>query len=727
MSEIMLLGETDPQFITALRAHFETIQIFEYPRESCTFLPSEFFEEILTRSEQFPAIALALPLNIPGQKMAASLNLIYQLRLRHMNNPIVVYGFETLQLILQKEPRSLLLGAPRVVYVRRNVSFQDWSALIESLNYQTISAQVQEPYLQLKERQAYLERLDRHELGNLIGALPFAQAACEAGLIDHSALEELQTRNFQIRSGPAEEYTLIETLLGPRSILGLDYHTPVLLAEQIKNKVAAHYQRPIRVVFVDDHWEQGGWGDFWRILLGISAPLLNQSEGKALAQAEHAELWCFHELDKVLPTFQYENYIDCDLLILDLNLKGKAEMQLPLQERSGYQALQTLKQIDISLPVLMFTASASSDHFRALKEEGALAFISKASADPGANLEKIVAAFEQMMAERWLRPLWQQLCQTQHILALSAQNQYEQANAEFIGQELMYIWGLFQNRLPKFLSAFQEPFENQALVKAQGIAEKWLNKPRVDAYYYLNELRNEILHCGYKAQLEESLYGLVCLMSLITNPSWTSPPPLNHWLQAHLGLPTSTILPKYEMTYELCQIAYPVGSKVHCKLSKLTLNENGTLTAMLKLPNGHIVIIDDFENQVDIQLCHEKNLIQQEIDAARSYRKFEKNSRPPKIWFKIVAYDHLCENRGQAIKLSPEYAPMAEQTTGIVTQIHPNGNLFFSLPDQRVGFVPASKVADFSFKLGQVVPVEVIRFNPSPFNNWYCKLRLTDF
>jgi hypothetical protein len=100
-------------------------------------------------------------------------------------------------------------------------------------------------------------------------------------------------------------------------------------------------------LFIDDHWQDGGWGEVLRSFFQISKPLVN-----GIAESDYMELHCMAEIgsdDTFTPVLQKldfkpadgnEQLIKWDLVILDLNLRGKVESTKEITERSGYKLLQ---------------------------------------------------------------------------------------------------------------------------------------------------------------------------------------------------------------------------------------------------------------------------------------------------------------------------------------------------------------------------------------------------
>jgi len=269
------------------------------------------------------------------------IDLLIWLRCAHkIGNPIVLYGFQSVEIMLRQKPQSLILLSEGTYYIRLPSSFSS----IKNMNLTGVSNwSAIKPYLKSALNMDYF----RHRFANKWGIirLSLAYDILNKNIIDNDrqsvpqSLEEVIANFVYFRDK--------ETPPNPRE-LGLYKRQINHYKKQLKEK---------KILYIDDQAKEG-WADVLTKVLGLKTNQL-------IVISNSYEASFFKQIrDKIS-----SEKPDC--ILLDLRLIPEIDDKVINEAKFiGAKLAKDIKKSYSSLPIIMFSASNKAENLRIALQTG---------------------------------------------------------------------------------------------------------------------------------------------------------------------------------------------------------------------------------------------------------------------------------------------------------------------------------------------------------------------
>jgi len=598
----------------------------------------------------------------------AGVDILYWLRLKKQFCNVILYSFRQWDHLLRQKPENTLLASEGSKYFRLPLQLNDLRRYLTHASKIRINEEVIRPHLHLDWRLAEFEKQDKHELANKFGAINFALAATQIGELSQDEFKNLREnlKSLRAKTDPSfEEYVLL------RGFIDCDIESKTSVKEQkiiytTLQKFNDAKGRPFKLLFIDDHWQDGGWGEVLRSLFQISEPFEN-----GIAKSDYMELHCMDEIgsdDSFTPVLQKlelnpndgnEKLIKWDMVILDLNLRGKVESTKEITERSGYKLLQKIREIDASLPVVVLSATEKAQNLKALQHLGINGFVSKHlyGEKLSQEFQQFIDSFEKTASKWYLRNFWSDIIwfknskdelwqdheiERSEIVSLLKQCYFEIARNS-LAFEKVFDRNAYNYVLQHCYTALYEIFYNEIIEgeeqstggKTEEMKELY---PKYEGFlYFLKWLRNGVLHSNYQCTVYEGIFAFVGVIIVLMQQATTHSSDLVKWVLKELGVEDNIIPsnPTFSVSdlqnllrifkYWSNRRRYTVNDVVELSLVNFRKKiENDKVEAFFDLSfvNNYIVT-NNVGNSLKLELCPQyiKIRILQKIAAAKSGNK----------------------------------------------------------------------------------------------------------
>lgn len=673
-------------------------------------------------------ISLNLKLKGKYRQDQAGVEIIYWLRLNKVFCKVLVYSFCNWDSLLRESTRNTLIASAGCQFFRLPLHIDDLKKYLSDGPEIKIDEAAIKPHLHLEWRLAEFEKQDKHELANKFGAINLALAATQTGELVQSEFEDLRKILMSLRAKSDlsfEEYVLL------RGFIDRDIESKTSDKEQKKiysllQDFKKAKKRPFKLLLIDDHWNDGGWGEVLRFLFQIKSPF---KEG--IAKSDHMELHCMNEIgsdDSFTPVFQKlelklddgnEELIRWDLVILDLNLRGKVESTKEIAERSGYKMLEWIRKIDASLPVVVLSATEKAQNLKALQHLGINGFVSKHlyGGQSSQEFQQFIDSIEKSASKWYLRNFWfdiiwfknsqDDLWQDHRIEQIEIVSLLKQCYFEIernsLAFEKVFDRNAYNYILQHCYTALYEIFYEEVIEgEEQSTGSKAVEMKRLYSQfegflYFLKWLRNGVLHSNYQCTVHEGIFAFVGVIIVLMQGGTTHSSDLVRWVLKELGvreqnIPSKPIFSVSDLQALLSIFKYwsirrrfRVDDVVELSLVNFCKKtENDTIEAFFELSfvNNYIVTAN-VGNSLILDRCPQRKKILQKIAAAKSgdqkrRRQSIKISRslldklpeqrkrdqsvPAYQVFKIRSFD----DQNLSISVEPNYVEVPQMTASTV-------------------------------------------------------------
>ncbi|MBT9547105.1 MAG: hypothetical protein IV090_17065 [Candidatus Sericytochromatia bacterium] len=565
--------EHQPSFSDALCQRFGGRPLIDAGLELPDFeaLIQQLLQEYLDNRPESYLININLKLKDRNLIDSAGAEILYRLRLAGIFAPVLMYTYEDISAVLRRHPEQTLLFSPGIRIAKLPGDFDGMPLLLTKAASDRVDNQGLMRYLQIEPRMNAIKSLDRHEMANLLGMLQIAQVAKERGDLSDAALSRLANymQHQQKKFSPEiKEYMSLHQFSQPMS----SGFTPQ--ADSFE-KIPIP-EKPFQILYIDDHWQDGGWGEFLREWLAIEGEWTTEGPATRIKDAIFS-LSCLNlsELDELTACLSYQaqtSRIKTDLVLLDLNLLGAREAGLAVEQRSGYQLLQWLNQKDPSLPVIMFTGSDQARTLETLQNNQIIGYVTKQANSIEAVREyaKLSTLLKQTIQSRYLRLMWDDLCAFSRQIKTDDVTQWQEwfgkheakMEIEILLTEaygIMLGWSRRNNSKPSaanplnllclqmhhifelyYLKEIKNCDGSTCGDKIKSFKIKTKDKAKFelqeDLFWYLNRLRNCILHEKYQASFSQAIFAWVVVLTLLLKQTTVSNTELARTIfQAHLS------------------------------------------------------------------------------------------------------------------------------------------------------------------------------------------------
>jgi CheY-like chemotaxis protein len=404
----------------------------------------------------------------------------------------IVLTLETPWDLLGRLPEALIFFSPGTALRRLPQKPQDLVKAI--LDIPPVSSmEGLEPYLMPYNLRWEVERREKHRQANRLGLLHLLDGLRRAGYMELSRWRTLRKRIIdRLRQDfpEVEEYAALTGLLEVKT-------------EDTALRPWPRPTDPFRILLIDDEAHLG-WDEILAALFtpGCASPHLEPPF--RVFRDGGTELWVMKEelcrnTDEVWRALQgslqrYEDYgyLDWDLIFLDLRLQPDEFRKRDIEEISGFQLFRRIRDLDPTVPVLVFTASERASFIRRLEHLGIVGYYVKAvSEEPDVSRQKagdLIESVEEARRRLHLRALWRHIvC---HVLP-SIGETTAGANARQI--HFLLCHGFLQFWAAAILKVRQGAF-NDAIITLYRFLESLMRGRNLPISPWLRQRRNRYVH-----------------------------------------------------------------------------------------------------------------------------------------------------------------------------------------------------------------------------------------
>ncbi|RPI19850.1 MAG: response regulator [Ignavibacteriae bacterium] len=467
----------------------------------------------------------------------AGIEILYYLRLERRLNSILIYSFESIKDIIRKSPYNIIALTKYTYHLRLPIKTEELNNLFNQISNEPQIKLFEDyrPFLLIDTIKQKFETQDKHELANKLGALNWANAFFETkDIVELESMKILlKSKQKNILEKDFHKYMLLLSLTNSENQYMLNYIGERDKISSLFESFSKESKRNFKILFVDDHCEDGGWSCLLEKVFGKSCDLTSVPSA-----FEAYEKMGLKENKKLL--------IDYDLVILDLNL-DKDPSSTPIKQRSGYKVLEFIRDCDKSIPVIIFTASEKANNILELENIGINGYLCKTIYGDKTldEVEKLYNIINITIENIYIRNIWK--------CFIDFENKTRFVNNNWEGNELAFnstvnmLFKLFELLLLKtrnfrksdkifdqfIINAFMI-FDNIFLKELYDIdvstigrkKEKLFTKddrygPFGNYINYINVIRNNIVHNNYEANIYDMLLDAAVLMYILTlNPEY---------------------------------------------------------------------------------------------------------------------------------------------------------------------------------------------------------------
>jgi CheY-like chemotaxis protein len=325
----------------------------------------------------------------------------------------IVLTLETPWDLLGRLPEALIFFSPGTALRRLPQKPQDLVKAI--LDIPPVSSmEGLEPYLMPYNLRWEVERREKHRQANRLGLLHLLDGLRRAGYIEISRWQALRKRiTDRLRQDfpEVEEYAALTGLLEVKT-------------EDTALRPWPRPPDPFRVLLIDDEAHLG-WDEILAALFTPGCASPHWEPPFRVFRDGGTELWVMKEelcrnTDEVWRALQGSlrcygdyGYLDWDLIFLDLRLQPDEFKKRDIEEISGFQLFRRIRDLDPTVPVLVFTASERASFIRGLEHLGIVGYYVKAvSEEPDVSRQKaedLIESVDEARRRLHLRALWRHI------------------------------------------------------------------------------------------------------------------------------------------------------------------------------------------------------------------------------------------------------------------------------------------------------------------------------
>ncbi|NTW34015.1 MAG: response regulator, partial [Bacteroidetes bacterium] len=345
----------------------------------------EFSEDVLNCHDKIIAINIALiTKETPLYQMQGGVELLKYLRLSGCEKTCIMYSCQSIDELLQQKPQNIILLS-KGVYVLNSTDFNKIT-LPKELEKADLSFDHLSPYIRAD---FVMPEQGRHDWANWWGAkiiydIYYALYNAENNYTNkiNDELKSIEVKKALYLFGNNIEKD-IQKYLEKKEV------NNKTIRENISEKIKSLKKRKIKILFIDDHIEDG-WGDiFEKIITDNEVDYKEKNNNIIKISPIEGET-------KINIYNRIEEYIDdMDMVMLDLRIlpDDNDRKSVDVKLMTGYWLLKKIREKYKSIPVLIITGSNKSWSYEELEKSGATSYWVKEGIDEKRNIIESINNF----------------------------------------------------------------------------------------------------------------------------------------------------------------------------------------------------------------------------------------------------------------------------------------------------------------------------------------------
>lgn len=373
-------------------------------------------------------INVNLELAKDSRQLQKGIELLIWLRIKGVMNHCVLYSFEDLHTILNREPKHLIATSKGTTFVQLPNNFQRIKEVLENLKTKNKLLASDDNIKTALKPAINIESI-RHQEANWWGIkqlwdvhrlvkskskidfpYPYGVRKAENDIESKICQFVYQTDESKLGSAIKSSTNLKIGSLIHLFKKGQQYEISIndnnfndfSIEQSLKSSHYILNTRSPRILHIDDQW-QDGWGEILcEIIYGKTANNIQRTDEEINSHNWNNEMISVKPTEsdfQDIPTYLYQlNLNQFDLIILDLRLEpNKDKYKNRVREMSGALFLQEIRNMTKGIPVLMTTASNKIWSLQELNKLGADAYWMKEGIDNFNNAEDTVFNYYKLL------------------------------------------------------------------------------------------------------------------------------------------------------------------------------------------------------------------------------------------------------------------------------------------------------------------------------------------